>query len=57
MKAASQSLVAAQRDLLQRAEELDTLTLAEKKRRDAGLQRRDETIRQNDDKLLREGGN
>ena len=47
-------LETAARDLRKRAEELDTLTLAEKRRGEEGLQRQDEVVRRRDATLLRE---
>jgi circadian clock protein KaiC len=47
-------LVAAQRDLQKRTDELDTLTLAEERRSDEGTHAQDEVERQRDDKRLRE---
>ncbi|MEA3208212.1 MAG: circadian clock protein KaiC [Chthoniobacter sp.] len=47
-------LVAAQRDLRNRTDELDTLRLAEERRGEESVQRQDEVVRDRDDKLLRE---
>ena len=54
MAARDHHLDAAQRDLRNRSEELDTLTLAEKTSTSEYTQRRDDVVRQRDDKLLRE---
>jgi circadian clock protein KaiC len=47
-------LVAAQRDLRNRTDELDTLTLAEERCGEESTQRQDEVVRERDGKLVRE---
>jgi hypothetical protein len=47
-------LEAAQRELRNRTEELETLKLAEKTSSDEATQRQDEVVRKRDDKLLEE---
>ena len=52
-----QQLEAAQRDLRNRSEELDTLTLAEKTSTSEHTQRQDEVVRQRDNQMLRAQSN